>query len=372
MSHKLIVLGGSYLQVSFIQSAERLGYHVIVVDSNPACFCAREGLGYFHHLDFSNKTLLRDFFKRSGAISIFAPVNEFGNQIAAELAIELGYRYNSLEVVNVSSDKKLIWNKLQGSQLSMAKSYQEDDLCKEILPVIIKPTISTSSKGVSLVVDEDKIKDALEYARQSGKSQEIRIEEYIGGEQYSLETLTFKGQHHIIGVIEEHLSEAPYFFERSDILNSHDQLIKKEFFLDFVNLLLDTLGVEIGPCHIEVKVFEDKIYLIDFATRSGGWRDIMLYLAGLDYNALIIKACLNNCFEGINQTKVVKSVGAGVLCFHEDILRMKLAQEMGVIKEIHFNGQIPKITPKGLNDAYGYYFITANNKEDLKGYLPTY
>lgn len=372
MAQKVIVLGGSYLQVSFIQSAESLGYHVIVVDGNPACFCARNGVGNFHHLDFSDKTLLRDFFKRSGAISIFAPVNEFGNAIAAELALELGYSYNSLEVVKVSGDKKLFWNKLQGLKLAMAESYQEEDLYKEVLPVIIKPTISTSSKGVSLVMKEDEVKEAIEYARQSGKSQEIRIEEYIGGEQFSLETLTVKGQHYLIGVIEEHLSEAPYFFERSDILNKHEQSIKKEFFLDFVKLVLDALGVEVGPCHIEVKVLEGKIYLIDFATRSGGWRDIMLNLAGIDYNALIIDAYLNKSDMGIAKSEALNSVGAAILNFHEDLLFMKRAQEKAMIREVYFNGQIPKLIPKGLNDAYGYYFITADTKKELRGLLPPY
>lgn len=372
MSPKIVVLGGSYLQVSFIQSAERQGYHVLVVDGNSACYCARKGVGDFHHLDFSKKNELKKLYRKVDAVSIFAPVNEFGNAIASELASELGYSYNSQDVVKVSGDKKLFWEKLTGLKLAMAQSYKEEDFTKEALPVIIKPTISTSSKGVSLVTEEGEINEAINYARKSGKSQDIRIEEYIGGEQYSLETLTVKGKHFIIGVTEEHLSEAPYFFERSDIFNMQEQAVKKAFFVNFVDLVLDRLGVEVGPCHIEVKVLDGKIYLIDFATRSGGWRDMMLMMAGIDYNKLIIDAYLNNSTEGILKEKALNSVGAAILNYHEDLLPLKKAQKMDLVKEIHFNGQVPKLFPKGLNDAFGYYFITAETKEKLKGFLPSY
>ncbi|MDA8566775.1 ATP-grasp domain-containing protein [Schleiferiaceae bacterium] len=372
MIPKIIVLGGSYLQVSFIQRAEKLGYHVLVLDGNAACYCARFGIGEFHHLDFAKKEVLRNFYNQVGAISIFAPVNEFGNVIASDLAQELGYNYNRSEVVKASGDKKLFWEKLVGLELAKPRSYNEKDLSKDSLPVIIKPTISTSSKGVSLVTEEQEINEAIMYARQSGKNQEIRIEEYIGGFQYSLETLTVNGRHFIIGVIEEHLSEAPYFFERSDIFNLQEQEEKKEFFIDFVKLILDRFGVEVGPCHIEVKVLEGKIYLIDFATRSGGWRDMMLMLAGIDYNKLIVEAYIKNSVKEISEVKALKSVGAAILNYHEDLLALKRAQKMGLVKEVHFNGQVPKLSPRGLNDAFGYYFITADTKEDLVGLLPTY
>lgn len=372
MLNRIIVLGGSYLQVSFIRTAESLGYHTLVVDGNPNCYCAQERVGDFYHLDFSNKALLKDFFRRMQAMGMFAPVNEFGNAIAAELAQELGYRYNSFEVVIISGDKKLFWRKLQGLQLAMAKSYQEEDLSKELLPVIIKPTISTSSKGVTLVVTENEVNDAVEYARRSGKSQEIRIEEYIAGTQYSLETLTVQGQHFLIGVIEEHLSDAPYFFERSDILNKQEQSQQREFFQDFVNTVLNALGIQVGPCHIEVKVFNGEIYLIDFASRSGGWRDMMLKMAGIDYNELIIEAYINNSSKGVKKAKASKSVGAAILNYHEDLLPLKAAQEKGFVEEIHFNGQVPKPIPKGLHDAYGYYFISAEHTSEFKGLLPTY
>ena len=40
--------------------------------------------------------------------------------------------------------------------------------------------------------------------------------------------------------------------------------------------MLDGFGIQFGACHIEVRVNDKKIYALDFASRMGGWRDLMI------------------------------------------------------------------------------------------------
>ena len=40
--------------------------------------------------------------------------------------------------------------------------------------------------------------------------------------------------------------------------------------------MLNGFGIQFGACHIEVRIFNEKIYTLDFASRMGGWRDLMI------------------------------------------------------------------------------------------------
>lgn len=372
VSKKILVLGGSYLQSHFIKLAISSGNEIFVADENPFCYASIHGLGKFVHLNFSNKELVTKFCLDFTIESIIAPVNELGNVIAAQVSEKLGFYYNSAQVVERTTDKKLIWCKLKNCKLNQIIVFSETDLEVIEFPVIVKPTVSTGSKGVTLVTNYDELKVALKYARSFGKTSEVRIEEFIEGQQYSLETITFNGKHYLLAVIEEHLNEAPFFFERSDILDQTIQEKKKHFFKPFINLLLEELEIKSGPCHIEVKVRNDEVYLIDFASRSGGWRDIMLKHAGIDFNALILSSYLQDYFDTSKLPKAEYSIGAGILTRHADILKLGRAQKSGKICERYLNGEVPALQPKSLADAYGYYFLKTKKKKDLKGLLPTY
>jgi carbamoylphosphate synthase large subunit len=369
---KILVLGGSYLQSDFIKSAIKEGVRVFVIDCDKYCYCARHDLGDFYEIDFAFVERVKSFCLEKKVDAVVSPVNEFGNVIAANVAKQLGFFYNPIEVVKRSTDKKLIWEKLESSNFHKVQSFCANNLQGIEYPVIVKPTVSTSSKGVSFVEKSSELDEAIAYARASGKTEDIRIEEFIDGQQFSLETITVNGQHHLMAIIEEKLSKSPYFFERTDILDHNLHEINHQYFEGFVKEILTKLEVECGPCHIEVRVKQNKIYLIDFATRSGGWRDIMLKFAGVNFNALILKSYLNLEILSTDFSKPTKTVAAGILLYYEDFQKLSKATESGLICEAYLNGKLPLLEPKTLADAYGYYFLQANNKLELQGLLPIF
>lgn len=372
MKKNILILGGSYLQSHFIRTAVTSGNKIYVADANQYCYAAIKSIGEFVHLNFSDRKLVSKFCLEFKINNIIAPVNELGNIIAAQVSENLGLYYNSSIVIETTSDKKLIWQKLERCELNQIRIFSETDLEKIEFPVIVKPTVSTSSKGVSFVNTKCELGTALNYARSVGKTNDVRIEEFIEGQQYSLETISFNGNHNLLAVIEEYINEAPFFFERANILNQALQNEMLIFFKPFVNLLLKELNIQCGPCHIEVKVRNNEIYLIDFASRSGGWRDIMLKHAGINFNKLILQSYLRDYVDFFDFPIAKYSVGAGILTKHSDMIKLGDAQESGKICETHLNGQIPVLKPKSLVDAYGYYFLKTKSKNELIKLLPTY
>ena len=367
---RVLVLGGSYLQSSFIKQALSQSDSVYVVDANKFCYAAVHGLGHFNHLDFSNLEAVLSFCRINGVSAIFAPVNELGNLIAAKASEVLGLYYNPVEVVETTSNKKLLSKALFGTNLKSTKTFYASKLDEIEFPIIVKPLASSSSKGVSLVRTTDTLEDALNYAKKYDPQGEIRLEEFIDGPQYSLETISFNKKHYLLAVIEEHLSSEPYFFERSDIYDNDKAEEYTTFFEPYVVELLDLLKVDCGPCHIEVRVKNNYVYLIDFATRSGGWRDIMLAHAGLNYNELILASQLRTFrADSLNNLSLDSTVGAGILLYHEDILKLKEAAQSQLMVGCFFNGELPKLAPHTLADSYGYYFVKSKTRDQLNNLM---
>lgn len=365
----IVVLGGSYLQSGFIRNAATVLDKVFVLDGNSHCYAAQNGLGEFCNLNFSNLADTRTFCIEKGVDAVLAPVNEFGNLIAAEISKDLGFKYNSPEVVRMTSDKALFAKMLEKNEFRATKSFDFKKPDEIKFPVIVKPTQSTSSKGVSLVTRSEQLEEAINYAASMSKTGEIRVEEFIEGDQLSVETISNNGRHLIVGVVEEHLSEAPYFFERSDLIDKERSIKYIEMLNPFVQQLLDLFQIQTGPCHIEVRIRNEEIFVIDIASRSGGWRDILLLLSGINYNQIILDSYLDN-FSLRELPNPSYSSGAGIMLYYEDMLQLKKAIESGLVEESFLNGNLPNLSPKTLADAYGYYFVRGNTRKEITRLLP--
>lgn len=365
---KIVVLGGSYLQSLFIKNALS-SCEVFVLDGNLFCYANINKLGKFIHIDFSNQLSVKNFCIENNIESIIAPVNELGNIIASNLSEELGFLYNSPITVQKTSDKSFYNEILSKSNLLKLESYDSINFDKIKFPVIVKPTQSTSSKGVSLVSRKDELIQAIEIAKKNSKNKNYKIEQFIEGRQFSIETITTNNKHEIVAVIEEHLNDSPYFFERTDFFDIEKQKIYKELFNNYIDCLLNHFNIIVGPCHIEVKVNDSGIFLIDIASRSGGWRDIMLHYAGINYNQLILNAYLGNKLDSITKYSGV-SVGAGIMVYEKDKNKLIEAEKSIFFKEKYILGNSIKEQPKTLADAYGYYFVAGVSRYELSQILP--
>lgn len=364
----IVVLGGSFLQSYFIRNAIS-SCNVYVLDGDKNCFASQNNLGFFYNIDFSDVEEVIAFCQKFEINSVIAPVNEQGNLIASIVSHELGFLYNNPKVVLATTDKSFYDDILKDSFLKRLQIYDELDLNKINYPVIVKPTQSTSSKGVSLVYNSSNLNDAIIYAKASGRIDKIKIEEYIEGKQFSIETISFHGIHRIVAVVEEHLSDPPFFFERSDFLDVEMQNTYCRDFENYVKNLLSLFNITVGACHVELRVRNSDIYLIDFASRSGGWRDIMLEFSGINYNQLILDSYLGKSNADIVFIPIF-SVGAGILLYKDDIINYEEAFKSKFFVSKHFNNSDPVDVPKSLSDAYGYYFVKGGSRTDLSQLLP--
>jgi len=374
MKIKIGVLGGSFLQIEFVYTAIKLDYQVYIFDGNAQCMLANKAVGNFVHLNFSDEKNLCNFCLENEIKYLFTPSNELGNVIISRLAPKLGFSYNSTEVVLNTIDKGLQRKKSAGlthmhSPKSLIFNYSIVSVLNKLsFPMVVKPSNSSASRGVKGVNNQDELKDAIEEAKKHLKQDShIIIEEYIGGTQLSVETITVNGKHYIVGITKEIVSPSPFFIERSHFMDPEVHSLFMPKIEKSIKELLDSNQITWGPCHIELKVDGDKVVLIEIASRSGGLRDRLMLNAGYpDYNKLIINTYIQGSID-LEKLQPPNKYGlVNILTQIEDLYPFVNGKKDKTLESFYFYEKGPEPNPQNLTDAYAYAFYT--NSKSLENY----
>ena len=371
---RIIVLGGSYMQLGLIEKACEMGFEVTVLDRNEGCIASKlDGIN-FYPIDILKVKEVDNFLSNKTFDAAIAPISEIGNITLSKLAKKHSFIYNSEVSVKRTTEKKEMRAALALENNHKYYSYLEikNDLKNVKYPLIVKPSKSSASRGVTLVRKKDNLESAIKYGLEYCSEEDLLIEEFFEGKQYSVETISQNGKHNIIAIVEERMSEAPYFVERTDILECESQEYLKDLVYPFMKNVLDKLEIKVGPCHTEIKINDNnEIFLVEVASRSGLLRDRIIRLSGgTDYDELIIKSYLGEEIEFSKIKTPQKTIALNILMEPNDLNFYLLSKKHDLIVDEYFYPKGPEINPIRLTDAFGYYFIqdmgTLNNYCILK------
>lgn len=99
----------------------------------------------------------------------------------------------------------------------------------------------------------------------------VLIEEFAEGREYSVECISWDGEHHLLAVTKKYTTGAPHFIETAHLepaLLSQDILSRAR---DITFHALDSLQIKNGASHTELKIADDgSIKLIEVGGRMGG------------------------------------------------------------------------------------------------------
>lgn len=275
-------------------------YHILVVggrDFHVSCFCEL-GVKYTllqledavtdYQRETAEKLIILDYQDIPTVLPVAADLHrdhgfdavmsftEFGLLPAAEIAANLGLKTNCrLETVRCTRDKSLMRERLaDGSHpVSHAVVSSASELAAfvahEARDVIVKPVDGVGSQGVFLVRSPEEVDAAIQYARGVGADLLI-AESFIGGDEFSVESLSKNGRHEILAITEKMTTGAPNFVELGHNQPASLSVEMKQAIHREVEFLLDRVGQETGPCHTEVKLYKGDVYVIETQCRAGG------------------------------------------------------------------------------------------------------
>ncbi len=197
---KILLLGSGELGKEFTIEALRLGIEVIAVDSYefaPAQQVAQRS----YVIDMKNGEQIKNIVYREKPDFIVPEIEAINTEVLIELEKEgfnvipcakaVNYTMNRIGIRRLAAEEV----GLRTSKYRFASDIETyKKAVKEIgLPVVVKPVMSSSGKGQSIVKNENEIEKAWEYAQKNtrGIGGEVIIEEFIDFD-YEITLLTIR------------------------------------------------------------------------------------------------------------------------------------------------------------------------------------
>lgn len=306
---KLAIIGSGRMAWIFGKNAKEMGVetHCFSYDEHAI---AREATDFFHDISIKDKDIVLQVCKDLQIDGVVA-TTELTIPVAAYVASKMQLNGINYEVSKVITDKVRNRRLCAGISDLHQPWFKEvkciDELGEVKYPVIIKPTSLGGKRGISVAHNTKELEDGFAYAQETGPIENILVEEFLdGGKEYSVESLSYKGQHHIIQVTEKISSGPPHCVELGHQQPANISQEMRDTIVRVLSQGLTAIGVENGPCHTEVKIINDKVYLIEFNARPGGdhiaW-PLTELSTGYPYIKGIIDVALD-VFKGVNDEQL--------------------------------------------------------------------
>lgn len=168
---------------------------------------------------------------------------------------------------------------LSNPQYRIAHGWQEaEQAANEIgYPVVIKPVDLASSAFVRLAKNDDDLRTAfadLEAFPLNFRDQEREhaclIEEFMTGDEVSIESVSYKGETTILGVTDKSVTGTPYFIEDGHMFPAKLDSAKEAELKQYVKDVLKAVDYDNGISHTEVKLTPDGPQVVEVNPRTAG------------------------------------------------------------------------------------------------------
>tara|TARA_R110002033_G_scaffold9971_3_gene32731 strand:- start:2070 stop:3179 length:1110 start_codon:yes stop_codon:yes gene_type:complete len=367
---KLFILGGSALQLDLILEAKKLFFYVIVLDMDETCI-GKNWCDEFLHIDICDKEAVLKKAIEYKIDAILTSATELGNITACYVGEKLELNTNNYECALNTTNKMKMKEILKKHNIKTAnyKYFEKEDLIDwKNFPCIVKPVDSSGGRGVYFCHNEEELANNYLKTLCFSRTKKVLVEEYIKGEQFSCETISVNGKHQLITITKEYIRDIP------NIVETHQQIpanITEELnnkIEKLVDKILEIFEIKFGAGHIEIRIDDNEnIYVVELASRIGGWRTEMLNLAyGISFSQLLLFSSLG-VFRQLNHNRpIYNAIVKIILSFkdYEEYLNLKQNYpnkifEPRVIKEVE-----EQFLAYNLVEAKGYYFILEEVKRD--------
>ena len=256
---------------------------------------------YFYPISIIDKDDILEKCREIGIDGICSIASDLAVVTVNYVANKLGLTGNSPESTEKSTNKHLMRCAFEQNGDPSPKSILiDDDTNIEELdisyPAIIKPTDRSGSRGIYKVYNPEEAKEAYKGALEQSLEKKVLLEEFVEGDEYSVEYVSYKGQHHFLAVTKKYTTGAPRFIETGHLEPApiSDELTEK--IKKIIEHALDTLEIKNGASHSEIKIDEKgNIRIIEIGGRMGGdciGSDLVMYSTGYDFVRMVIQiAC---------------------------------------------------------------------------------
>lgn len=321
---KLMLLGGLRYLLPVIAAAHQEGIHVITVDYIPDNIAHRYSDEY-HNVSIIDKHAVLRLAKelKIDGIMSFAvdPGVVTASYVQQAMSLPSFGPYQSVEILqNKGKFRQFLAD--HGFNAPKAKSYADEqeavnDGNKMLFPVIVKPTDSAGSKGVTRVDSPEALPLAIAHAMANSLSKTFIIEEFIEQQGFSSDSDCFvqEGKFKFYSFSSQRFdasAQNPYVpaayswpmanYKQQAAAFSNEEILKQE-----LQRLISLLNMQTSIYNIETRIATNgKPYIMEVSPRGGGNRlaEMIRYATGVDMITACVQASVGNEIIPIEQRPV--------------------------------------------------------------------
>ncbi len=368
------IIAGSTLQYNFVKTVKNHGFITHVFDYDSDCRC-REIADYFHEISIDEKEKILEVAKQYHPVAVTTTVCEAGNVSACWVSEKLGLPYsNSYETALNTTNKLrqrevLSANHLANARYVVAHKYKDLSVDSLHFPVVVKPADRSAGRGISLVETVNRLEDCFNAATRESPSCTILVEELLNGPEYSVETISCGGVHHVLAITEEYYDGSDHFISSRHLMPARLSENLTMALEGYTLRLLNAFNIQFGACHIEVKLTDEGFKMVEIASRIGAWRDVLLKESyGIDFNENLLLTTLGK--QPVVAHKHQNFCILKIIHSAEDnnfYREMKAKHPELIVYE-----EVKKFIDRSSNclaDSQGFYFIVPSQPDKMDDYL---
>ena len=308
---KIVVIGANDYQNQLILKAKSLGYETHVF----AWQCGDVGektADFFYPVSIVEKEQILKECKKIKPDGICSIASDLAAITVNYVAEKLNLPCNATKYTEIQTNKYAMRKALSQGGIPCPKFVIADEganLAEAIAdfsyPIIVKPTDRSGSPSITKLERTAGLENAVKDACDVSFEKKAIIEEFLPGNEYSMETISFCGKHHFLAVTKKYTTGAPHFIETGHKQPSDlsDELVEKAKATVFA--ALDALHIENSAGHSEFKVDSDgNVRIIEIGARMGGdciGSDLVYLSTGNDFVKMVIDVACGKAPEVLEE-----------------------------------------------------------------------
>ena len=303
----LVIPENSYKSNDFVTSAEKLDLDFLVITDSQQVSDQFSDTVIIHSFD---KELENDVREKLQDLTHVLPVDHSALKFSAYLVDLLNAKGNNTKSINNAMNKfesRNIFNSISEIKIQNAIVNKIEDIeifINENGTSVLKPIYGTASKSVIKVESFQENRTAVEKLMQDCSDKDLIIEEFVDGSEYALEGNLINSELNKIAIFDKPINyKEPYFEESIYIAPTEIPDKTQNEIVNLIGKACKKLGLENGPVHVEFKIHNKEIFIIEINPRMIGGlcsRCLSFGLFKTSLEEIALHAFLNNELKSID------------------------------------------------------------------------
>lgn len=376
---KVVIIGANNFQNPLILKAKELGYETHVFAWKDGSI-GEKTADYFYPISIIEKEEILKKCKEIKPDAIVTIASDLATITVNYVAEKLGLPGNSMKCTKKATNKYEMRKAFKNAGVPTPKfEIVDENIDFEVLkdmeyPLIVKPTDRSGSRAITKIFNKGELLNAVKNSIINSFEKKSIVEEYIEGDEFSLEGISYKGNHKFLTITRKETTGAPHFIETGHLEPAGLNSEQEERIYEMISRALDSLGVYNSATHSEFKITPNgDIRIIEIGARMGGdciGSDLVQISTGYDYLKMVLDVAM-----GIEPSlKKIKEPEIALIKFifgKEDVDKYeKIKKECP--ENIYFVSEFDEINSHKIVDSgsrYGYYILACKNKDNIRWLL---